>query len=122
MNVILNRTNALLACVIGLMVIAVTSCSRTRYLHVTAKDIAKLDTVYFQVFSHKFFQTSWIFYEKQVCQYQMYFLTEQTYTGVWHEKNDTIFVNFFDDKKISGERKLYRNQETGRLEEWYSNE
>lgn len=44
------------------------------------------------------------FFDKQICQYKEQFIRKKIYTGTWKEKNDTIFVNFFYNKKVISEK------------------
>jgi len=96
------------------------SCTHTRLLNLSKKEISELDTVYNQVLSGKLFDTEWVFYEKQICQMKIKFVSTKVYTGTWAEKNDTIHVNFFYGDKIAKERKLLINNENGKIIELYN--
>lgn len=107
-----------LGIIIGLMILQ-ASCTHTRLLNLSKNEISKLDTVYYEVFNHKFFDTEWIFYEKQICQLKTKMVSTKVYTGTWIELNDTIYANFFYGKKVAKVRKLLINKTNGELRELY---
>lgn len=104
------------SCILILIILSLNfSCSHTKLMNLSKKEIAGLDTIYYQNFNHKFFDTEWVLYEKQICQLKVKFVRQTTYTGTWVEKNDTIYVNFFYRKGVANERKLLVNKTTGEI-------
>ena len=101
MDKFLNKTNIVAIIVLTLFVL---SCSHTRLINLSKGKISELDTIYIFKQNHKFFDTEWVFYEKQICQFKEHFIRKKIYTGTWTERNDTIFVNFFYNKKVISEK------------------
>jgi hypothetical protein len=54
---------------ISIVLFAFNSCSRTLNLNLSKQEIKSLDTVYYLKENHKFFDTEWLFLEKNICQY-----------------------------------------------------
>jgi hypothetical protein len=107
----------------GLIIFMMTlsfSCTHTRLLNISKSEISQLDTIYSQTFRHKFWDTEWILYEKQICHMKMKFVGTKIITGTWVEKNDTIFAYFFYGHRIASERKLLINKESGKMVELYN--
>lgn len=98
------------------LLIFISSCSKTRSIGLSNKEVKSLKVTYSQEFRHKFWDTKWIFYEKNVCQFTSKFISKKTFTGTWSKKNDTITAYFFL-KKIANERKLILDKKTNKLTE-----
>lgn len=114
----IKSTRLLLSIVIVSMTILLTfttSCNHTRLINISKKEISELDTVYYQKFVQKLWDTEWIFYDKQICQMRTELIGKKTYTGTWKEAQDTLTVNFFYGKKVANERKFYINPENNKL-------
>jgi hypothetical protein len=92
------------------------SCSRTYNIKLSKSKVKKLDVIYQQNYRGKMFDSEWIFYQKNICTYKISFIRDLTITGTWHEKNDTIFADFFH-KKFASERRLTINKSNGKLTE-----
>lgn len=103
--------------IIIILALLVQSCSHTRYINLTKRKISDLDTIYIFKQNHKLFDYEWIFYEKQICQFKQQFIRKKIYTGTWIERNDTIFVNFFYNKKVISDKwKFIINKEKNTIE------
>ena len=84
-------------------------------INLSRKEISGLHVVYRQIFNHKFFESEWIFYEKQLCQMKTKFISTKSFTGTWTEKNDTITAWFFNNKKVTSEWNFVVNKANGEL-------
>lgn len=99
----------------GLLSLLIPSCTYTRLMGLSKKEIARLDTIYHQEFNNKFYITEWVFYEKQICQFKTQFVRTHVYTGTWAEKGDTLYANFFYKRKIAENWKFVVNRKTGQI-------
>lgn len=93
------------------------SCSRTYNINLSKKEVRNLPVVYQQKYNGKLFDSEWIFFQNNICQYKIIFIREQVYTGTWSEKRDTITANFFYKKKMLKERKLLIDKSNNKLRE-----
>ena len=75
------------------------SCSRTLNINLSKAEAASLDTVYYLYKSHKFFDESWVFLEKNICRATTSFVRKKTYTGTWTTDGDSVRVSFFYSRK-----------------------
>lgn len=74
------------------------SCSYTRNINLSKKEIQKLEVIYREKKNHYVYDTEWVFYEKNICQLSTFLIRKKTYTGTWIQKNDTIIASFFYKK------------------------
>ncbi len=84
-----------------IIVLLLTSCARTLNLQLSKKEISELPIVYTKFNNHKFFDTEWVFYEKNICQYSTTLMRKKTYTGTWQIVGDSVQIHFFYKGKRS---------------------
>lgn len=108
----LVRIQITVICALIVIVLHV-SCSNTRLMSLSKKEIAGLDTVYSSLHSGKLYDTEYIFYKKQIFQMKTHSLRTKTYTGTWSERNDTISVYIF--YKDVADRQFIMGRETGKI-------
>ena len=76
-----------------------SSCSKMLNINLSKSEIKALDTIYYKKQNHKFFDTEWLFLDKNICQYSHTFIRKKTYTGTWTTIGDSLKVSYFYKNK-----------------------
>ena len=92
----MNSSNKIL---IIILLVIFCSCSRVLNINLSKSEIKSLDTIYYLKKNHKFFDTEWVFLEKNICQMSTIQFRKKTYTGTWSKEGDSIKISFFYNKK-----------------------
>lgn len=102
--------------IVGLIgILTLSNCSKTIGINLSKTEIKALDTIFLKQTNYAFFDTKWIFYEKNICQFSTNVIRKKTYTGTWSIKGDSIFATFFYRSKNAPKRQSIHINEVKKI-------